>query len=105
MLDSLVLDIDFDAFFSHPTHRFGEVTIGPQAVAPEEFFKLWILCSDYLACPTLHKLDGMGDSLFRRQLYEQVDMVNLDVHFNDVPLVHLSTLSKQLVQPPREWAS
>ena len=46
----------------------------------------------------------MGDSFLRRQLYEQVDMISLDVQFNNLLLVHCSALFKELVQPPREWA-
>jgi hypothetical protein len=47
----------------------------------------------------------MGDSFFRRQLYEQMDVIWLYIEFDDCPMIDLSALCEQLVQPPREWAS
>jgi hypothetical protein len=31
-------------------------------------------------------------------------MITLNVHFHDMPIIHLGALLKELVQPPREWA-
>ena len=47
----------------------------------------------------------MGDRLFWWQLYEQVNVVNLHIELLDLPPVHLCALAKELVQPPRKWAS
>jgi len=73
-------------------HWFCEVAIGPQAVAPEKFIKSWELSTDFVGRTTLHGLDRVGDSFFRRRLYERMDVTRLHIEFDDRPAIGLGTL-------------
>jgi hypothetical protein len=90
------------------TYTFGEVTIGPEALAPQKLFEFWELGPEDAAGATFEPEDAAGatfeqvddcrDALRRTDLDEQMHMVVLDRQLMDLPVLDLGGLAQQGVK-------
>ena len=88
----LCLDVLPDDVLIHLADRLGKIAIRPEAVAPQELCQLWELFSNHAACAAFQYLYNLGYAFAGLDLYENMDMVGLNINLTYLPLVQPTSL-------------
>lgn len=95
LLGPLRFDVLPDGLFARSSNGFCEVTVGPETVAPEEFFEFRKFLADDLGAATFEKLNRPGDRDTGWELQQHVDVVGEDGELVNVPTIGAATIIEE----------